>query len=117
VEHYDTLKPALDAALAANTRGHWIERLKAAGVPCGSVRDLHEVFSDPQTRARDMLVEIEHAVAGILKVTGTPMKFSATPGSVRTPPPLLGEHTDRVLGADLGLDAAQIDDLRHRGVI
>jgi formyl-CoA transferase/CoA:oxalate CoA-transferase len=117
VTHYDALKPALDRVLSAQTRTYWIERLKAAGVPCGSVRDLHEVFSDPQTRARDMLVELEHATAGLLRVTGTPLKFSETPGSVRTPPPQLGEHTRQVLQHDLGLDGARIDDLAARGVI
>ncbi len=117
VTGYDTLKPALDATLNTQTRAFWIERLKAAGVPCGAVRDLHEVFSDPQTQARDMLVELEHAVAGMLKVTGTPLKFSETPGSVRTPPPRLGEHTAAILANDLGFDHARIDDLRAKGVI
>jgi crotonobetainyl-CoA:carnitine CoA-transferase CaiB-like acyl-CoA transferase len=117
VTSYDALKPALDAKLGSGTRASWIERLKAAGVPCGAVRDLHEVFSDPQTQARDMLVELEHAVAGMLKMTGTPLKFSDTPGSVRTPPPTLGEHTAAILTNDLEFDHAQIDDLRAKGVI
>jgi formyl-CoA transferase/CoA:oxalate CoA-transferase len=117
VSGYDMLKPALDALLVTETREHWIRGLKAAGVPCGSVRDLHEVFTDPQTQARDMLVELEHAAAGLLKVTGTPLKFSETPGSVRTPPPMLGEHTASVLGTLLGLDRARVDDLRAKGVI
>ena len=117
VANYDLLKPVLDARLATEARAFWIEKLKAAGVPCGSVRDLHEVFTDPQTEARDMLVELEHAAVGLLKMTGTPLKFSDTPGSVRTPPPMLGEHTNAVLENDLGLERARIDDLRARGVI
>jgi len=117
VTNYDLLKPALDACLATQPRAHWLEKLKAVGVPCGSVRDLHEVFSDPQTTARDMLVELEHAAAGMLKMTGTPLKFSETPASVRTPPPLLGEHTRTVLANDLGLERAQIDDLQAESVI
>jgi len=117
VTNYDVLKPALDARLSSGTRASWIERLKSAGVPCGAVRDLHEVFSDPQTQARDMLVELEHSVAGALKMTGTPLKFSDTPASVRTPPPMLGEHTNAILTNDLGFDHAQIDDLRAKGVI
>jgi crotonobetainyl-CoA:carnitine CoA-transferase CaiB-like acyl-CoA transferase len=117
VTNYDVLKPALDARLSSGTRASWIERLKSAGVPCGAVRDLHEVFSDPQTQARNMLVELEHSVAGALKMTGTPLKFSDTPASVRTPPPMLGEHTNAILTNDLGFDHAQIDDLRAKGVI
>jgi crotonobetainyl-CoA:carnitine CoA-transferase CaiB-like acyl-CoA transferase len=117
VTGYDELKPALEACLRTGSRAHWIAQLKAAGVPCGSVRDLHEVFTDPQTGARDMLVELEHAAAGLLKVTGTPMKFTGTPGSIRTPPPLLGEHTDAVLAGDLGYSTSQISDLHAQGVI
>jgi crotonobetainyl-CoA:carnitine CoA-transferase CaiB-like acyl-CoA transferase len=117
VTHYDDLKPALDTLLRTQTRELWISQLKSAGVPCGSVRDLHEVFTDPQTQARDMLVELEHAAAGALKMTGTPLKFSGTPGSVRTPPPLLGEHSAAILANDLGLDIAQIEHLRTKGVI
>lgn len=117
VTNYDALKPALDALLGSSTREHWISQLKAAGVPCGSVRDLQEVFADPQTQSRDMLVELQHAVAGMVKLTGTPLKFSDTPGSVRTPPPLLGEHTTTVLAHDLGLTSDRIAELRSKGVI
>jgi crotonobetainyl-CoA:carnitine CoA-transferase CaiB-like acyl-CoA transferase len=117
VTNYDELKPALDALLGTASREAWIGKLKAAGVPCGSVRDLNEVFTDPQTGAREMLVELQHAAAGMLRMTGTPLKFSDTPGSVRTPPPLLGEHSSAILANDLGHDAAQIDDLRNKGVI
>jgi crotonobetainyl-CoA:carnitine CoA-transferase CaiB-like acyl-CoA transferase len=117
VTSYGELKPLLDDLLATRSRDAWISALKAAGVPCGAVRDLHEVFTDPQTVARDMLVELEHRVAGAVKLTGMPIKFSATPGAVRTPPPLLGEHTDKVLADDLGFDRAAIDTLRAKGVI
>jgi formyl-CoA transferase/CoA:oxalate CoA-transferase len=117
VTNYDVLKPMLERLLATRPREAWIGQLKAAGVPCGSVRDLHEVFTDRQTLARDMLVELEHSVAGALKVTGIPFKFSGTPASVRTAPPVLGEHTDSVLAGDLGLDRATIATLRAKGVI
>jgi crotonobetainyl-CoA:carnitine CoA-transferase CaiB-like acyl-CoA transferase len=117
VTGYDRLRPALDACLRSDTRDHWIAKLRAAGVPCGSVRDLHEVFSDPQIAARDMLVELEHAAAGLLKTIGTPVKLTGTPGTIRTPPPLLGEHTSAVLAGDLGFTEPHIRDLRARGVI
>jgi crotonobetainyl-CoA:carnitine CoA-transferase CaiB-like acyl-CoA transferase len=64
-----------------------------------------------------MLVALEHEAAGLLRMTGTPLKLSGTPGSVRTPPPMLGQHTAAVLQDDLGLSAAQVDSLRARGVI
>jgi crotonobetainyl-CoA:carnitine CoA-transferase CaiB-like acyl-CoA transferase len=117
VVNYDALKPLLDQRLRTEPRSYWIERLTAAGVPCGSVRDLHEVFSDPQVRAREMVAQLEHAKAGLLRLIGTPLKFSETPGSIRTPPPILGEHTESVLTRDLGLTSAQVATLRTEGVV
>lgn len=117
VTGYAELKPALDACLGAAPRAHWIERLQAAGVPCGSVRDLQEVFSDPQTIAREMIATLEHVTAGRIQVTGTPLKFSDTPAAVRTAPPVLGQHTAGVLAGDLGLAADEIERLRTRKVI
>jgi formyl-CoA transferase/CoA:oxalate CoA-transferase len=117
VVNYDGLKPILDRRLKAEPRHYWIERLIAAGVPCGSVRDLHEVFSDPQVRERQMFIQLEHAKAGLLKLVGTPLKFSETPAALRTPPPLLGQHTDAVLMRDLGLTSERVATLRTEGVI
>jgi formyl-CoA transferase/CoA:oxalate CoA-transferase len=114
---YDELRPIVARALTAHTRAYWIERLTAAGVPCGSVRDLGEVFADPQLAARDMIVSLEHAAAGIVRQVGVPVKLSATPGGVRTPPPALGQHTDAVLEHDLGLTAGAIAALRRDKVI
>lgn len=117
VMNYATLKPLVDARLRTRTRQAWIERFRAAGVPCGSVRDLHEVFTDPQLQAREMIAEVEHAAAGTLRLLGVPIKLSETAGSVRTAPPVLGQHTDAVLQHDLGLSAARIADLRAARVI
>ncbi len=73
-------------------------------MPCGPINDLAAVFSDPQVLARRMVETVDHPTIGPVRVTGVPYKLAATPGSVRTPPPLLGEHTDEVL-AWLGYDA------------
>ncbi|PYQ82999.1 MAG: formyl-CoA transferase [Acidobacteria bacterium] len=112
VTGYDELRPIVAAALGTRPRRYWIERLSAAGVPCGSVRNLQEVFDDPQLAAREMVTRLEHAVAGPLQLLGVPVKLSDTPGGVRTAPPTLGQHTDAVLRNDLGLPAAEIDRLR-----
>jgi formyl-CoA transferase/CoA:oxalate CoA-transferase len=117
VTAYAELKPVLVARLAAESRAFWIERLTAAGVPCGSVRNLHEVFSDPQIAARDMVTTLEHAVVGAARVIGTPIKLSATPGALRTAPPTLGQHTETVLRKDLALSQEDIDKLRAQGVV
>jgi len=116
VVNYGELRPLLGAALKAQTRADWIEKLKGAGVPCGSVRDLHEVFTDPQIAAREMIAELNHPKAGPLKLVGTPLKFSDTPGELRTPPPTLGEHTEPIL-ATLGFTADEITAFRAERVI
>ena len=93
VSLYDELRPILADRLKTRSRAAWIEALTAAGVPCGSVRDLGELFSDPQIAARHMTEEVLHAAIGPLRVLGTPLKLSDTPASVRTAPPTLGQHT------------------------
>ncbi|MFP5378333.1 MAG: CaiB/BaiF CoA transferase family protein [Vicinamibacteria bacterium] len=116
VTHYATLKPVLDALFLTLSRQAWIDRLTPAGVPCGSVRDIHEVLTDPQIAARGMVQSVPHPAIGEVRVTGVPVKLSATPGAVRTAPPTLGQHTDAVL-AELGCDAETIAGLRERGVV
>ena len=112
VMRYDELKPILDRVLATKKRQEWIDGLQAVGVPCGSVRDLHELFSDPQVSARTMVETADHAALGALRLLGIPVKLSDTPGTIRSAPPKLGQHTDSVLRADLGLVQSDIDRLR-----
>jgi crotonobetainyl-CoA:carnitine CoA-transferase CaiB-like acyl-CoA transferase len=117
VTNYEQLRPILAERLQTRTRAQWIEALTAAGVPCGSVRNLAEVFADPQVAAREMIATLEHAAAGPLKLLGTPLKLSDTPGAIRTPPPLLGEHTEAVLANDLGFTRDEVAALRAKGVV
>jgi crotonobetainyl-CoA:carnitine CoA-transferase CaiB-like acyl-CoA transferase len=117
VTGYAELRPVIAARVHTQTRSYWIERLGQAGVPCGSVRDLHEVFSDPQIAARSMVVPMSHPTAGDIRVLGSPLKLSDTPATQRTPPPTLGQHTESVLQRDLGLTRDAIDELRAGGVI
>jgi crotonobetainyl-CoA:carnitine CoA-transferase CaiB-like acyl-CoA transferase len=117
VTAYGELRPILDTRLRSRPRTHWIERLTAAGVPCGSVRDLGELFADPQMAARHMMENVDHPLVGALRVLGTPLKLSDTAPSIRTAPPTLGQHTDAVLGGDLGLGTERVADLRAKGVI
>jgi crotonobetainyl-CoA:carnitine CoA-transferase CaiB-like acyl-CoA transferase len=111
------LKPILSDRLRTRTRAQWIEGLTSAGVPCGSVRDLHEVFNDPQIAAREMIASAQHATIGPISLLGVPIKLSDTPASVRTAPPILGQHTAAVLQDDLGLSAQELAMLQARGVV
>ena len=107
VTGYAELRPIVAGVLRPHPRRYWIEKLTAAGVPCGSVRDLREVFSDPQLAARDMVVPMHHAAAGDIRVLGTPIKLSDTPAAMRAAPPTLGEHTDCGAGAGSRARAAK----------
>jgi crotonobetainyl-CoA:carnitine CoA-transferase CaiB-like acyl-CoA transferase len=117
VTSYDELRPLIAERLRVEPRSHWIERLTATGVPCGSVRNLQELFDDPQLQAREMIAHVEHATIGQLRTLGVNVKLSETPGAVRTAPPTLGQHTDAVLHHDLGLSAQDIAALRGAKVI
>ena len=116
VQHRDTLIPRITQALATRGCAEWTDRLNAAGVPAGPVNTVPAALEQPQIAARDMVVEVEHPVAGMLKMLGTPLKLSAQPASIRRPPPVLGQHTDEIL-AEAGYPAARIAELREAGVI
>ncbi|HEY8333006.1 MAG TPA: CoA transferase [Tardiphaga sp.] len=95
---------------------HWLTALEEAGVPCGPVNDMLQALADPQTVAREMVVEVEHATLGKVSTMGLPIKFSRTPGKVRSGAPLYGQHTEEVLGA-YGFGAEEIAALREQGAV
>jgi crotonobetainyl-CoA:carnitine CoA-transferase CaiB-like acyl-CoA transferase len=95
------LAAELETALVAHDTAHWVDTLLNAGVPAGPILDYQQVVDDPHTQARDMVVEMEHPEAGTVYGLGIPVKLSATPGSIRRPAPLLGQHTEEIL-AELG---------------
>jgi crotonobetainyl-CoA:carnitine CoA-transferase CaiB-like acyl-CoA transferase len=117
VAHYDELRPLVATRLKRRPRGEWVAALKADGIPCGSVRDVAEVLADPQLDARQMIETVEHLTAGAVRVLGVPIKLSATPGAVRSAPPVLGQHTEEILRADCGMAAAEIAALRAAGIV
>ena len=110
------LKVILDAEFKAKTIDEWMALLEEAGIPCAPINTVDRVVKDPQIIAREMIVEIEHPVAGKMHIPGVPIKMSATPGSVDTPAPLLGQHTDEIL-KEFGLSPAEIEELRVKKAI
>jgi len=112
-----TLVPMVAEVLLTRPRAAWLGALEAAGVPCGPINSLDEVFADPQVAARGMRLEMPHPLAGTVPQIGNPLRFSATPVAYDRPPPLLGEHTAAVLRERLGIDEARIAALAARGVI
>jgi len=117
VENRNELKRLLDAIFAKRTKQEWVELLDAAGVPNGPINDIAQVFAEPQVQARGVKIEVDHPVAGKLPMVASPMRFSGTPLEHKTPPPLLGEHTEAVLRDVLGKSAGEIARLRESGAI
>jgi len=116
-QNFKALYPYLDSAFQSKTTAEWIADLEAAGIPCGPINTIDKAVTDPQVLARDMIVETDHPVAGPVKMAGAPVKMSATPGSVDTPAPMLGQHTAEILQQLLGLTAAEIEDLHKRNIL
>ena len=108
----------LNAVMQRHPTGWWIERLETLKIGCGPINTLEQVFADAQTVARGVVVEMPHAATpdGV-KVIANPVRLSETPPSYRLPPPVLGQHTDAVLGERLGLSAEDLTALRTKGVI
>jgi crotonobetainyl-CoA:carnitine CoA-transferase CaiB-like acyl-CoA transferase len=114
-------RPALVAALQhaflTKTYEEWEAILLPAGVPMGAINRLDQVVAHPQVRARGAIVEHTHPIAGTIETVGPPVRLSETPGSIRLPAPLLGEHTDHVLRERLALTDQEIQRLRRAGVV
>jgi CoA:oxalate CoA-transferase len=102
--------------LATEGTDYWVETLNAAGVPCGPINTVEQVFQDPQILAQEMVMDIPHPGHGTVRMLGFPMKLSETPCRVRLPAPELGQHSDVVL-AELGYTEAARAALRAEGVI
>lgn len=117
VESRAALVPELQSIFRARTTSEWVEALLTNNIPAGPINSVDEALQDPQIAARDMLQEVEHAVAGKLRTVGPPVKLSATPANINQPPPVLGQHTDTILTGDLGYTPEEVHDLRVAGVV
>jgi crotonobetainyl-CoA:carnitine CoA-transferase CaiB-like acyl-CoA transferase len=112
-----SLIATLQEAFLTKTYEEWEAVLPPAGIPMGAINTIDAVVEHPQVAARGVMFDCDHPVAGRIKMVGPPIRMSGTPGAVRAPAPLLGEHTDEVLKARLGLSDDELARLRHDGVI
>jgi len=117
VENRAELTRLLGEIFRKRTKKEWVDLLEAAGVPNGPINDIAQVFAEPQVVARGVKIEVDHPVAGRLPMVASPMRFSETSLELKTPPPLLGQHTDEVLRALLGKTDTDLAALRERGAI
>ncbi|MFQ5576998.1 MAG: CaiB/BaiF CoA transferase family protein [Anaerolineae bacterium] len=116
IAHRAEITALLSEHFKTQPAGYWLEKLRRAGIPNGPINRIPEAMAHPQHRARNFVVELEHPLAGVVKSLGNPVNFSDTGVSYRLPPPLLGEHTARIL-AGLNYTPAQIERLRQNGVV
>ena len=117
VAHRAELIPLLRQATVFKTTAQWIEQLEKAGVPCGPINDLQQVFADPQVQARGLRLDLPNALGSSTPQVASPLRLSATPVAYRSAPPLLGQHTDALLQRLLSMSESQIAELREAGVI
>lgn len=117
VAHRDELETAIEAITATRTTQEWLAVFEGRGMPYAAVNDVQGTLAHAHTRARNMVVELDHGACGPIRMVNTPVKYSESTPSIRTPPPTLGQHTDEVLGGLLGLGAEQIEGLKAKGAV
>jgi len=116
-QNYEALEPILTQAMKTRTTKEWVEELEGMGIPCGPVNKIDQVANDPQVKARDMIIDVQHPEAGTFKVVNTPFKFSRTTSKAERAAPDLGEHNRDILGNLLGMSPEEIEELRKSKII
>ncbi|MCA0385182.1 MAG: CoA transferase [Firmicutes bacterium] len=116
-KNYDELRPLIAEKMMGKTTEEWMKILDDNGVPNGPINYIDAVLEDEQVKAREMIVEVEHPIAGKLKMPGVAIKLSETPGAVVAPAPVLGQHTTEILQRFFGYSEAEIEDLYEKGVL
>ncbi len=117
IRHRAALIPLLEPLVKLRTRDEWVNALEAAGVPCGPINNIDQVFDNPQVKARGIKVDIPHPLAGSVPQVASPMRFSETPIEYHAAPPTLGQHNDYVLRELLGMHADEIKRLQRSNII
>ena len=115
-QHPGELKEILEEITRQKTTEEWVKIMEADGVPCGRIRTVDQVLTDPHVEARQMVVERDHPTIGKIRLIGVPTKLSLTPGDVTLPPPTLGQHNEEIL-KELGFSELEIRKLHENGAI
>jgi crotonobetainyl-CoA:carnitine CoA-transferase CaiB-like acyl-CoA transferase len=111
VRNRSALVPLLEDIFRQSSKAHWLEKLEAAGIACGPINNISDVFADPHVTARNMVVEVEHSLGRPVKLVANPLHMSETPLDRYEPPPRLGQHTDELLSNVLGMGSSDIEEL------
>lgn len=117
VVNRDTLIPAMRHVTITRSTADWVAHLETAGVPCGPINTIAQVFEDPHVKVRGAAISVSHPLGGQIPLVANPIRLSETPVEYRMAPPLLGQHTRDVLRDVLGFDEERIADLRTRKVV
>ncbi len=117
VQNRKLVTETLNETMRTRTTADWVEKLEALKIGCGPINTLKQVFADPHVVARGMVIEMDHAAGVPVKVIANPVRLSETPADYRVPPPVLGQHTDEILGDLLGISAREINKLRDKGIV
>jgi crotonobetainyl-CoA:carnitine CoA-transferase CaiB-like acyl-CoA transferase len=119
LKHRKELITEISTAFAKRTSAHWLSLCRQEQVPCGPIHTIPEVFEDPQVKARGVLAEVKHSATGEkpVRLLRSPIRMSGVELGIRSAPPMLGEHTNEVLGNDLGYSEAKIAALHDKGVV
>lgn len=113
----DELEAEIEKVSTTKTTQEWLDVFEGRGLPYAAVNDVQGTLNHEHTKARNMVIEVDHADCGPMKLVNTPVKYSESQPGFRTAPPTLGQHTDEVLREQLGLEEAKIRELREKGVV
>ncbi|MHB8918361.1 MAG: CaiB/BaiF CoA transferase family protein, partial [Desulfocucumaceae bacterium] len=117
VKNYSDLEPIMNDILREKTTAEWIEQLEASNMPCGPINTIEQIVNDVHVKARGTIWEMDHPTAGKVKVTGNPINMSGTPAGIKSPPPVLGQHTEEILSGVLNYSPDEIRNLKEKKVI
>lgn len=117
VKHRDELESLIEEITKTRSTAEWLAAFEGKKIPIAPVNDVQTTLNHPHSLARDMVVDMEHDACGPIKLVGTPVKYSESQPRIRTPPPLLGQHTNEVMGEFLGMAEGEVESLKGEGVL